>query len=74
VWENRQLPPPAEWNYGLRFADEKREVLIEFSADGRQLRFAPVTEQRRNKISCAPISAGLKKVFGEFFLSTTEAR
>lgn len=74
VWENRQLPPPADWNYGLRFADEKREVLIEFSADGRQLRFAPATEQRRNKISCAPISAGLKKVFGEFFLSTTEAR
>ena len=74
VWGNRQLTPPADWNYGLRFADEKREVLIEFSSNGHQLRFAPAAEYRRNEISCAPISAGLKKVFGEFFLPTTDAR
>jgi hypothetical protein len=74
VWVKRQLPPPADWNYGLRFADEKREVLIDFSADGRQLRFAPTGEHRCNEISCAPISAGLKKMFGELFLPTTDAR
>ena len=74
IWVKGQLPPPADWNYGLRFADEEREVLIEFSADARQLRYIPAGARRRSEISCAPISAGLKKVFGELFLPTTDAR
>ena len=74
IWVKGQLPPPADWSYGLRFADEEREVLIEFSADARQLRYIPAGARRGSEISCAPISAGLKKVFGELFLPTTDTR
>ena len=74
IWEKRRLPPSADWSYGLRFADEEREVLIEFSADCRQLRTASPGEHSRNKISCIPISTGLKTMFGELFLPTADAR